>query len=85
MTRSPDRLKEPVRPRHLTNIAQKIEDLTDALFIVVAEARAQQEYLTWEEIGEAVGTSRQAAWERFTHARLRPQLPAIPPGQGVLL
>jgi hypothetical protein len=61
------------------NIAGNIEDnplgilkgLTTALRVVesklseaVQEARKQR--LTWEQIGEALGISRQAAWERFS-------------------
>ena len=61
------------------NVAGNIQDnplgvlkgLRSALRVVesklseaVQEARRQG--LTWEQIGEALGTSRQAAWERFS-------------------
>jgi len=61
------------------NVAGNIEDnplgvlkgLTSAVRVVesklseaVQEARKQR--FTWEQIGEALGISRQAAWERFS-------------------
>ncbi len=45
----------------LVNASRSIESkLTEA----VQEARRQR--FTWEEIGAALGISRQAAWERFS-------------------
>jgi hypothetical protein len=45
----------------LANASRSIESkLTEA----VREARRQR--FTWEEIGAAIGITRQAAWERFS-------------------
>jgi predicted transcriptional regulator len=50
----------------LHNLCRAIEDRQDALWPLVYEAREQQERLTWSEIADALGITRQAAWERFT-------------------
>src|SRR4029077_5492283 len=81
----------PVTPHHLTQLAQAIEDAQVMLSEMVYRAREQQDALTWQDIADALSISRQAAWERFTQARLRPaaraggrplqleQLPDMPP------
>ena len=47
--------------RGLTNALRSVESkMSEA----VQEARRQR--FTWEQIGEALGISRQAAWERFS-------------------
>lgn len=47
--------------RGLASVARSVEaKLKEA----VHEARRQR--CTWEELGEALGISRQAAWERFS-------------------
>lgn len=77
--------RQVVEARHLTEIGQAINDLTDLLFDTVVQAREQQESLTWDQIGDALGITRQAAWERFTQSRLRKHTFPIHPGQGVLV
>jgi len=73
------RSKSPVSVGVSVNVSAEIKDnplgvvkgLTSALQSVesklseaVQEARRQR--FTWEEIGDALGVSRQSAWERFS-------------------
>lgn len=69
----------------LHRLAQAIEDQQDALYDLVKEARENEDALTWQEIADALGITRQAAWERFTQVRLRPMLPKVHPDQGKLV
>lgn len=39
----------------------------DALTLEIAETARQIDRRTWQQIGEALGVSRQAAQERYTH------------------
>lgn len=84
-------VRKPVPPPsqvtwdHLHNLCRAIEDKTDDLYDLVKEAREQQEALTWAEIADALGTTRQAAWERFTLARRQGPLTTIHPDQAKLL
>lgn len=48
----------------IRGIAAGIDSLEPTLREAVAIARKQR--LTWEEIGEALGVTRQSAWERFS-------------------
>lgn len=47
----------------IRGITSGIKSLEPTLREAVATARQQR--LTWEEIGEALGVTRQSAWERF--------------------
>lgn len=70
---------------HLHNLCRAIEDKTSDLYDLVKEAREQQEALTWADIADALGTTRQAAWERFTLYRRANELGIIHDDQGRLL
>ena len=64
----------------LTAVAAAFEQARgadEALRRAVAEARARGR--TWQEIGDAIGTSRQAAYQRFGHV-----LPDTPPAGATL-
>lgn len=52
----------------MTSLAQDAETAAETVErLTRAVARARWCGLTWEEIGAAVGLSRQAAWERWRH------------------
>lgn len=53
----------------LASYAEHINQLEDEAHDLAVAAH-DQGVLTWEQIGQALGISRQAAWERFTQARL---------------
>lgn len=61
--------------QHLASIqliAQLINDATDELYIKVYDAREDIDAaVTWQDIADALGVTRQAAWERFTQSALR--------------
>lgn len=46
-------------------ISQTADQVTEVLVEWVDVARSRK--LSWAEIGKALGVSRQAAWERFSH------------------
>ena len=48
----------------LRGIRKSTQSVQAAVPEIVAMAREQR--CTWEEIGDALGITRQAAWERFT-------------------
>lgn len=54
----------------------KLAAAQDALKQAVRHARSDGH--TWQEIGEALGVSRQAAWERYGYEPIEPP-PAIKP------
>lgn len=63
-------LEFPQDPQaRLTAIVEDIDFLTVALHDLVAEY-IDQDILTWQQVGDATGMTRQAAWEKHTHARL---------------
>lgn len=55
----------------IVRLGQDINDMTDALYVKVYDARELQPPLTWEDIGVLLGITRQAAWQRFTKSGLR--------------
>jgi len=69
----------------MVRLAQRINDDQDTLAELVYEAREHEEPLTWQEIAEALGCSKQAAWERYTHARLGREKRRVHPDQQTLL
>jgi hypothetical protein len=53
---------------HLTVIRQKLDQHSEAeegLLATITRARRDPEGLTWEQIGEVLGTTRQAAQQRY--------------------
>jgi hypothetical protein len=68
-------LEFPQDPQaRLTAIVEDIDFLTVALHELVAEY-IDQGILTWQQVADATGVTRQAAWEKFTHARLGKKRP----------
>ncbi len=64
--------REP-NPLEVLRAASQFQRYFDAVQGAAAKA-ARTEGCTWDEIGQALGVSRQAAWERFTtseHEQLR--------------
>jgi hypothetical protein len=60
-------------PLEVLRAASQFQRYFDAVQGAAARA-ARSEGITWEEIGQALGVSRQAAWERFAtseHEQLR--------------
>lgn len=60
-----------VSPDQLAVIADGLRELDEVLWAAVHAARTQQDPLTWAEIGEALGMTKQAAWEKHTLYRRR--------------
>jgi acetoacetate decarboxylase len=69
----------------MVRITQRINDDQDTLAELVYEAREIDEPLTWQEIADALGCTRQAAWERYTHARLGRDKSRVHPDQQSML
>jgi hypothetical protein len=71
-------------PMEVLRLAAQYQRYLDAIQIKAVPA-ARQAGHTWEEIGNAIGTSRQAVWQRFRGV-LRPAVtmpfqPPPPPGR----
>lgn len=49
---------------HLSNLASASAELDERLASCVGEARSVE--ATWEQIGQALGVTRQSAWQRFS-------------------
>ncbi|TIC78801.1 hypothetical protein [Nocardioides sp. GY 10127] len=59
-------------PAGRAELQQHIEDARDSLrrartALLTAVAAGRRGGLTWAQIGSALGTTRQSAWERFSH------------------
>lgn len=63
---------------HLPDIQRTSRQVDDFLHGWVGLLRARN--VSWQEIGLALGVSRQAAWERFTRGRRAARRPAADPG-----
>lgn len=46
---------------------RRMQQGLDALTVEVVEAARQVDGMTWQQIGDALGVSRQAAHERYAH------------------
>ena len=49
---------------HLSDLASASAELDERLASCVEEARSVE--ATWEQIGQALGVTRQSAWQRFS-------------------
>lgn len=62
--RSTERLLALLKP-----VEETIEGKSNQLQSLVEELRSRR--VSWANIGEGLGISRQSAWERFSHAKIR--------------
>lgn len=59
---------------NLTAVVESIDQLQNTLSELVARY-IDQGVLTWQQVADATGVTRQAAWEKFTHSRLGKKRP----------
>ncbi|WP_181134348.1 DUF3887 domain-containing protein [Rathayibacter tritici] len=60
-------LQETERPLDTVAAAQEISEQAGGLLTAAVDA-ARRDGLTWQQIGEVLGVSRQAAFQRFSHS-----------------
>jgi hypothetical protein len=60
----------------LNEVAHRVEEVEDDLLAAVAEARKAG--ASWTDIAEALGVTRQSAWERWAPKVMAMGIPSVP-------